>query len=315
VPASIDATGTKDVSAALASFINGVPDGSTIRFQAGGTYRLGSGGIILSNRHDLVLDGRGATLQAFGCGADESPIKLRARTSDITIRDFTLVGDNTAGGTSSSHHLDCQSQAGITLFESYDILIEAVTIRHTNGDCVYVDLGTSTGPRIWSDGLVWRDSTCHSNGRMGLAVVGGRDILVERVHFDKIAMYPFDIEPNFSDGGGAFITFRDNTVGTHTVDTDWHPYFFAANGEAGDDNVHDITVTRNTVTGGTLRSSVDVPTRRNIVFTDNTSTVTAAGPVLFFGHIDGLTVTGNRQPLSSGALASISDSTNVTYRP
>jgi hypothetical protein len=37
--------------------------------------------------------------------------------------------------------------------------------------------------------------------------------------------------------------------------------------------------------------------------------------VLMFAHIDGLTVTGNVQPLTSGSLASITDCTGVTYVP
>ena len=58
---------------------------------------------------------------------------------------------------------------------------------------------------------------------------------------------------------------------------------------------------------------IDLARRQNIVFTNNTSTVAGGGPVLRFAHIDGLTVTGNVQPLSSGVLASITDSTGVTY--
>ena len=40
----------------------------------------------------------------------------------------------------------------------------------------------------------------------------------------------------------------------------------------------------------------------NIVFTNNISTQTISGPVLQFRSVDGLTVTGNSQPLSSGSL-------------
>jgi hypothetical protein len=36
------------------------------------------------------------------------------------------------------------------------------------------------------------------------------------------------------------------------------------------------------------------------------------GPVLFFKHVDGLTVTGNIQRLSSGFLTRIIDCTGVT---
>ena len=55
--------------------------------------------------------------------------------------------------------------------------------------------------------------------------------------------------------------------------------------------------------------------RTNIVFTNNRSSVTGYGPILRFAHVDGLTITGNVQPLRSGAQASISDSTKVTYKP
>jgi hypothetical protein len=58
-----------------------------------------------------------------------------------------------------------------------------------------------------------------------------------------------------------------------------------------------------------------VPTRRNIGFTGNVSTVPANGPVLFFEHVRGLTISGNVQPLRSGQLAHIRSSSGVTYRP
>ena len=66
-------------------------------------------------------------------------------------------------------------------------------------------------------------------------------------------------------------------------------------------------------TGDGLDTYVNVARRQNIVFTNNTSTVAVAGPVLHLSNIDGLTVTGNVQPLSSGVLASITASTAVTY--
>jgi hypothetical protein len=36
---------------------------------------------------------------------------------------------------------------------------------------------------------------------------------------------------------------------------------------------------------------------------------------MYLSHIDGLTVTGNVQPLTSGVFAQISDCTGVTYQP
>jgi hypothetical protein len=49
----------------------------------------------------------------------------------------------------------------------------------------------------------------------------------------------------------------------------------------------------------------------DIIVTGNRSTVAAAGPRLYFAHIDGLTITGNVQPLTSGPLSSVVDCTGV----
>ena len=43
---------------------------------------------------------------------------------------------------------------------------------------------------------------------------------------------------------------------------------------------------------------------QDVTFTNNRTTVALQGPVLTFENIDGLTVTGNVQPLTSGPLAS-----------
>ncbi len=99
-------------------------------------------------------------------------------------------------------------------------------------------------------------------------------------------------------------------------------FFFATDGAAGS-TVHDVTVTGNTVTGiarsgydGTprgLNTRVSVARRQNITVTDNTTTTAAKGPVLYFANVDGVTVTGNRQPLVSGSQAMFSNCTGVVH--
>ena len=71
--------------------------------------------------------------------------------------------------------------------------------------------------------------------------------------------------------------------------------------------VSDVTVSGKTITGDPLDTDVAATRRRNLVFTNNTSAVPAAGPVLRFAQIDGLTITGNVQPLTSSVLARRSD--------
>jgi hypothetical protein len=98
-------------------------------------------------------------------------------------------------------------------------------------------------------------------------------------------------------------------------------YFFAADGAAGS-TVHDVTVTGNTVTGNPhagydgkprgLNTTVEVARRQNIIFTTNTATLAVPGTVLVFAYVDGVTVTGNVQPLSSGTLTRFLNCTGVT---
>lgn len=297
VPDSIDATGSSDAVGPLAIFLGSVPDGSTVVFRSDGIYRLDSA-IRLIDRRDLTFAGNGATLRATGSGGDigDSPFFLQ-RSTGIVIRDFTMVGNNPDAGTAASHHLERQDQGGVMVYGGGDILVEGTTVRGMWGDCVYVDADAG----VWADGVTYRDSLCELNGRMGVALIAARNVLVERVHFDAISMHVLDIEPNFVHQGAIGVVFRDNIVGTYGLSSLFTCYFFAANGAAGS-TVRNVTVTANTVSGGTLATSVEVPWRHDIAFTFNTSPVAARGPVLRFAHVDGVTVRGNEQPLVSGPL-------------
>src|SRR5438067_7537181 len=72
VPATIDSTGTTDVTQKLVDFFASVPDGSTIAFPAGGKYRI-EGTLPISNRHNLVFDGNGAEFIARTDGSGVPP--------------------------------------------------------------------------------------------------------------------------------------------------------------------------------------------------------------------------------------------------
>lgn len=303
VPASIDATGATDVTAALNAFVAGVPNGSTIVFPAGGKYLLGQG-IQLANRSGLTFEGNGTTLSVSPSVSGENLTSLfilghryggywTGTDSNITIRNFTLVGNSTTPGV---YQPGMEYQNGVQVEDSSSVLLDNLTIRSVWGDGVRIG-GTSNG-------VVFRDSHVQSAGRNGATVSAGRNITIERVAFDKSGYVTFDVEPNYSYEVASNITFRDNTAGT------WSDSFFAANYPPGS-TVSDVTISGNTVTGDSLYSYVTLQRRQNIVFTNNRSMVTAAGPVLRFAHVDGLTVTGNVQPLSSGSLASISDCTGV----
>jgi hypothetical protein len=295
VPASIDATGSVDSSAALNAWIANVPDGSTIVFQAGGTYRLSSA-IKFGRRHNFTLEGNGATLKAGG-GTTEPSSLLWIGTGDsgIVIRNFTLVGNSSSPGV---YQPGREGAHGILVDGGGGINISRVTISGVWGDCLYV--GTA------ANGVTFHDATCRSNGRNGVTITSGSNVTIQRVRFDRAGYNTFDIEPNHASESAQNVRFLSNTAGT------WSNAFLSADGAVGS-VVNGITASGNTVTGKSMLTVINLARRQSVVFTNNRSTVAAAGPVLRFAHIDGLTVTGNSQPLSSGSLASISDCTGVTY--
>ena len=299
VPPTIDATGRVDASAALVSFLSGVPDGSTIVFKSGGVYLMDSA-LKLTGRHNLVFEGNGATLKSNGDTTEASSLFWIGRgSSGITIRDFRLVGNSPTPGVYQSGR---EGAHGILVDGSSNVQIANVTVRGVWGDCFYVG--------SWADTVWIHDSTCESSGRNGVTVTAGKNVTVERVAFEKSGYCTFDIEPNVNTEGAANILIVDNTAGTFGQD------FAAVEGSHTGAPINGIAFNGNTISGGTLRTIIDnggTSRMRNIVFTNNTSTVAGVGPILIFAHIDDLTVTGNVQPLISGSLASITDSTGVTY--
>ncbi len=282
---------------ALIAWLDTVPDGSTILFRAGGTYRLDAA-FKFAHRHNLTFDGNGATLRAGGSGTTEASSlfwlgSYSGGNSGIVIRNFHLVGNSVTPGV---YQAGREGAHGILVDAGSNIEISNVTMAAIWGDCFYVG--------SWADTVSIHDSTCASNGRNGVSVIAGRNVTVQRVAFDKAGYCTFDIEPNTADQGASNVRFLDNTAGT------WSNSFLSADGAAGS-VVNGVTVSGNTVTGGSLLTVIDLARRQNVVFTNNTSRVAAPGAVLRFAHVDGLTVTGNVQPLTSGSLASIVDSTSV----
>ena len=320
VPPSIDATGTDDVSEALNAFIADVPDGSRIEFAVRGEYRL-SRGLEVWDRKSLVFQGNGATLAL--AGSDRSVLEIMG-SSEIVVRDLSIEGDNVDAGTADAYHPEGQEFShGIAVKGSHDVEIIDVTINGVWGDGIFIGV-PGQAFADWSSGVWIRDCTIERNGRMGVVVNAGRDVIVERVHFDEIAMSVFDIEPDDLAEGAEDVTFRDNTVGSYGHTSQYPAGLLEASGLDGA-LVRSIDLSGNEVTGspsgfdGTMlgiHTRIDARRTQDIWITDNVGVGTAdgsklSGSVLDLAHIDGLTVTRNLQPLATGQLVLIRDSTDV----
>lgn len=328
VPNAIDATGSSDVSDELQSFINNTPNGSTIVFKAGGRYRLDEA-LRISGRRNLTLEGNGARLDlptTFD-GYSSIGIHVRDGSTGTTIRNLTMVGNNHEAGTSDAC-CSREAQHAIAVLSADDTLIEGVDIRRTWGDCLYINAASVPGG-AWSNGVTFRDSTCRLTGRHGVGIIRAANIRIVDNVFDEIGFMVIDIEPGASDAGARDVVIRGNDIGTYGIGDFDNSWLLAACGKDGA-VVRDVTLTGNAIEGNRIGWSGSITRpwralsvwvcgdnapRENFVVTDNVAQASVTGPAMYFTEVDGVTVTGNIQPLTSGELARFSGSTDVTYRP
>jgi len=284
-----------------------VPDGSIISFPFG-TYKISSA-ITFNGRHNLTFEGNGSTLNNVGdavaLGGDGAFFVAwtTPEATNIAIRDFVAVAHNPYPGYIAqppATESKSQSAGFLMTWGGQYIEVSNVTMSGIYGDMAGLNNGTQ---------YVWvHDNHALDLGRNGVSVIWASHVLVERNAFDLSYGSSLDIEPEAASAGYTItdIVFRNNTAGNINAPT---PFFFAANGNTTT-GITNVTVTGNTVTGSSLQTYVDVagsPRRRDITFTNNvaTSVGTVKGypsAILTFAHIDGLTVTGNVQPLKSGVV-------------
>jgi hypothetical protein len=304
-----DGSGSTDVAGALQDFVDDAANGSVLCLVAGATYRVDAP-IRISHRSNLTLDGHGARLRS-PVARDNAFITVN-EGSGIALRNLVIEGANAAAGTSGALDRDRQHGHAFALEAVRSVLIEDTTVRRVFGDFVYVGTNSSL---VWSDGVTIRNNDFALNGRMGVAVVAGRNVVIAGNSFDKVGMFTLDIEPNrySPPTGGDNIEFSGNWVGSGTHTNLYGPLFFGA---LGSGNTTNVRILNNTLAGQALRIWVDPLedhyVRRSFTISGNVSSVPMAGPAMRFTDVDGVTVTNNTQPLSSGQLVTTSGSTNVT---
>lgn len=278
VPASIDATGRTDVTAALDAFFAGLSPGSTVTFPAGGRYRV-EGVLLLVNQRDLTIEGNGATFFASTDGRAVPPPRRgfgaawpRRREhwhvqggSGITIRDVVVQGANPhAGATAAAYVPTLEGQAGFAIARASGVVLDRVRVRDTYGDFVWLTGRTSD--------VTIRDSTFEGSGRQGIALVNASHVVVEDNHLDGVARTVFDLEP-LGRARVEDVRFRGNTVGDYTN------FLLSAGG--GGPGVNDVWLQDNRVDGGNgiaVSAGSSRQARRGYHVLGNTGTGTAQAP-------------------------------------
>lgn len=297
VPASIDASGDRDVTGELNQFFAGVAPGSTIRFPNRGRFRIESI-VVIDAQSNLTIEGNDSTFMAMTDGSSQ-PVPFRnfrnhwprmrehveiRRSRQIAIRDLTIVGPNASG----RYEPALEAQAGFVVSSSISVTLDRVTVRGTFGDGVYI-VGQSSDVTI-------TDCRLDRNGRQGVAVVAGRNITVSNCAISDTGRSAIDLEPARGHVQNVHIT--DNRVTNPTN------FLLAAVGAGV--GVQDVWLERNRVEGG-KGVSVYVGTERSrrtsMHILDNVGTGVSSGyegTLLRFERFDGIEVRGNRQRVADG---------------
>ena len=283
-------------------------NGATICLTAGASYSASSE-ILISNRSDLTLDGNGATLRSNGY---HPGIRLACDTR-VTVRELTVIGSHPQPGV----YLQGQEDAhGVHVGGGSGIVLANLDLQNFQGDGFYIaNCGSS-----WADGVTISDSRVASNGRMGIAVVAGKNVRADRMTYYNIAYSLIDVEPDWNSSyrqGGTDLQFIGGTstgwVGHYTDGSYGTAAFYIGTPYGAVSGAYAPSIARITISGyTTANATYGIWSHVNpsggyrisdITFTNNTGNGSfwgSDGSVMDFNNTDGVTVTGNVQAVTSG---------------
>ncbi len=315
---NVDRSGRTDVTAELNRFIANSRNGSKICFARNGQYKV-NGTLHIQSRNHLVLKGRGATI--FQTSRSHSRIVLiDGGGTEIFLRNLTIRGANPKPGTWNPNY---EHNHAIQVGGTTHVHLGNMRIRNVGGDALYMGAGRTNGGVRWAAAVRLHHSVIDGTGRSGVSIAdGAKGVSVDHNAFRRIAYYTFNIEPNGQVWNGVAAGARDvkfvrNRLGSQPYGTgrNGQPdgYAFVVTGSSGGGPADNILVKRNRISGRHFRVGVfdNGGLRRNIRVVRNHSDKRVAGPVMFFGGVKTLVVTGNRQPLTHGKLVSTSGCSNI----
>ena len=255
VPDAIPRDYSRDVTADLQNFFNSVPDNSTIAFPNASYdhdtvgYKV-EGTLTIAGRHGLDFEGNGAFIRAFDPVSTGGSVAIRTRSqwrsnnssTNLIWRNFILYGAN------SGHAYDAtrEAQHGFDIVGSSNgILIDNVQIFEPLGDGVYIG-GSNTTQNVTVQ-------NCHIqyNGRQGMAVAQGNNILIQNNWIGDSSRGIIDIEPYAAGWGVDNVRILNNTFGTSRLLTlpmsgagDYGTVYIGGNVTVGTNGVPEVAYDR-----------------------------------------------------------------------
>lgn len=294
VPETIDSSGATDVTEALISFFQSVPDNSVVRFPAAGRYRI-EGTLVFKDRNNLKIEGEGSTFFATTTGNRTRSQWSFAGGSQIRLSDMSVQGANLQAGTADAAYVSSlEAQHAFTFSGVRGVELNSVSASEVYGDFVY--LGAFVQRGLWTTDVWIHDSHFSGSGRQGISLTGARDVVIENNYIGATRRATFDLEPNGTAWGVDTVQIRNNRIGAGRLN------FVSA---LGDGPVNNISIENNTLNGKAMVMSWKASStmRHGLRIVGNVSDVgygnNGYGLIGISGY-EGIVVEGNSERLQAG---------------
>lgn len=212
IPNGIDKTGATDVSAAIQSWINSVPNGTLttpniLRLRPGATYRV-ENILWLRYRQNFIIDFNGAQIIANTDGSGltlPGRFDVRQRAQMIfTCCDNFVVYDPVIRGANpvSDYRLDSiyvdvlELQHALRFAGCTNYEVSGGNLSRTYGDGIYLGFGQLASGVHQLCSKAWiHDTEISTSGRQGISPCGQTDSVFENGYIHHAGRAAFDFEP------------------------------------------------------------------------------------------------------------------------
>ena len=311
-PASIDHAANcssptlKDEGDAINTWLAGLRThpGDVVRFAPNQCYRTDET-VRLAGKHDLTLDGNGATFASFHDarrGRTNAHLSVQSDTN-VTVEHLNIVGSDPGG-----YVPNLEAQHGFYILGGAGVTLDHVAVNGVYGDFVALQRDsqrvTPTGITIKNSRFGASSTSKAGAGRQELTIDDGINVLVINNYFGHGSRSAVDIEPTSVHAKIHKITIAFNTFGPNPN------YWFANHGVHAP--ISSIYFLRNTLVDRPMRvTSVDpvgAVNRTDYRFIGNVSSTTQTprncqhgrGEIMRFVRVSSLVITSNVQRMQPG---------------
>lgn len=250
IPASIDGTGSTDVTAAMQSWLRGLPSGAKAVMGAGKTYRI-DGTVQLSNRAPITIDWNGSTWKQ-NVRSNTRILLIDGGGSGVVLIAPRITGANPRPGKweyayEQNHAIHIGGVQGFT--------VKGGEIRNVGGDGFKLEGGANK----WATAVDIQGVLLDGTGRMGIAVTDGvSGLLFKGNTLRNQGYYAMDVEPNGAQVAGRLAGLEDGKFignilgpkpyGDYPQDpTQADGYAFVTTGASGGGVCRNVEVSGNTM--------------------------------------------------------------------